>query len=169
MLKLNLTITSFLMLTIFTACKKDRTISGFDSELFAKAQKTDGFRYYNDSEEFLTSPKAAGHKSLYLRTKYNDIASEMLDLKGMVIQGANFPDGSLIVNEMSSTKGIVDKIAIMFKDPKNQYADKNGWVWSYMNKDNTIIESANRMGVSCLSCHTSGNGTLMSNYFLQAK
>ena len=160
---------SLFTLALLTSCTKNRAISGFDSELFAKAQKTDGFVYYNLSSEYLKSPIQSGHKSVYVRTKYNDIAATMLDDKGLVISGDVFPDGSLIVNEMSSTQSAPEKYAIMFKDPKNEFADKNGWVWTYLNADNTIIEPSSRKGISCVKCHSVGNSTLMSNYFLGTK
>ena len=170
MIKYSCFFVSLFTLVLFTSCSKDRTVSGFDAELFAKAQKTDGFVYYNLSTEYLKSPKQAGHKSVYIRTKYNDVASTILDEKGLIISGAVFPDGSLIVNEMSSTKGTAEKFAIMLKDPKNEFADKNGWVWSYLNADKTIIEPASRKGVSCIECHSaSGNNTLMSFYFQGVK
>ncbi len=170
MFKFSVFYISLLTIGFFSSCSKDRTISGFDSELFAKAQKTEGFVYYNLSTEYLKSPKKSGHKSVYIRTKYNDVASTILDEKGLIISGAFFPDGSLIVNEMSSTQSSPEKYAIMFKDPTNEFADKNGWVWSYLNADNTIIEPASRKGVSCIECHSSsGNSTLMSAYFQGVK
>ena len=169
MTKSSLFLYSLLTLTLFSACKKSRIISGFDAELFQKAQKTDGFVYYNLSTEYLESPKQSGHKSTYIRTKYNDIAAAMLDDKGLIISGVTFPYGSLIVNEMYTTKGDVVKYAVMFKDPKNENADLNGWVWSYFNADKTIIEPSSRKGTSCTACHSSGNNTLMSNYFLGVK
>jgi hypothetical protein len=168
MTKSGLFFITLLTLTLFSACTKDRTVSGFDAELFEKAQKKDGFVFYNLSTEYLESPKQAGHKSTYIRTKYNDIAAAMLDEKGLIISGVTFPDGSLIVNEMYTTKGEADKYAVMFKDPKNENADANGWVWSYFNADKTIIEPSSRKGTSCLACHSNGNNTLMSNYFLGA-
>ncbi len=165
---------NFLFIPLFSfallvGCSKDRTTSGFDAELFTKAQRKEGFVYYNFSTEFLEAPEEVGHKSKYLRTKYNDLAATILDSNGLVVPGSFFPEGSLIVNEMSSIKGEPEKFAIMFKDAKNIYADKNGWVWSYLNADNTVIEPASRMGVSCIACHSSGNSTLMSDYFFAGK
>jgi hypothetical protein len=159
-------------LILLTGCSKDRTISGFDAELFSKAQRKDGFVYYNFSTEYLETPEDAEHKSKYLRTKYNYLAATILDSNGLVIPGSIFPEGSLIVNEMSSIKGEPEKLAIMFKDAKNVYADKNGWVWSYLNADNTVIEPASRMGVSCIACHSKPGNidmTLMSDYFFIGK
>jgi hypothetical protein len=160
---------SFLLLA---GCTKDRTISGFDAELFTKAQRKDGFVYYNFSTEYLEAPEETEHKSKYLRTKYNYLAATILDSNGLVIPGSIFPEGSLIVNEMSSIKGEPEKLAIMFKDAKNVYADQNGWVWSYLNADNTVIEPTTRKGISCIACHSkSGNidYTLMSSYFFVGK
>ncbi len=166
MTKSSLFLFSLLTLTLFSACKKDRSVSGFDAELFEKAQRKDGFVFYNLSTEYLNTPKQAGHKSIYLRTKYNDLASSILNENGGIIDGINFPDGSLIVNEMYTIKGEPDKYAVLFKDPKNDYADQNGWVWSYFNADKTIIEPTSRKGTSCIACHSKGNNyMLMPNYF----
>ena len=160
---------SFLLLA---GCTKDRTISGFDAELFTKAQRKDGFVYYNFSTEYLEAPEETEHKSKYLRTKYNYLAATILDsITGTLVPGDIFPDGSMIVNEMSSIKGEPEKLAIMFKDPKNVYADQNGWVWTYLNADNTVIEPASRKGISCIACHSKGKTdyTLMSSYFFVGK
>jgi len=164
---------NFLFLTLFTStlfvgCTKDRTPSGFDAELFMQAQRKEGFVYYNLINEYLEAPDTVGHKSNYFRTKYNGFAAQSLDSTGHVIQGLSFVKGSMIVNEMSSIKGEAEKFAIMFKDPENVDADKNGWVWSYLNADNTIIEPASRKGISCIECHSMGgnnDNTLMPIYF----
>lgn len=170
MTKSGLFFASLISITLFSACSKDRTVTGFDAELFEKAQKNDGFVYYGKSTEYLITPKQAGHKSTYTRTKYNDVAAAMLNEQGAIISGVTFPDGSLIVNEMYSTKGDAEKYAIMFKDPKNENADQNGWVWSYFNADKTIIESSSRKGSSCISCHSAGNNyMLMPNHFQVVK
>jgi hypothetical protein len=160
---------NFLFIPLFSflaiaGCTKDRTPAGIDAELFSKAQRKEGFAYYNFSTEFLVSTKVGGHKSTYFRTKYNTLAATILDSTGIAIPGSFSPEGSMIVNEMSSIKGEPEKYAIMFKDKNSDYADENGWVWSYLNADNTIIEPASRKGVSCISCHSSGNSTLMSTY-----
>ena len=170
---------NFLFIPLFSflaiaGCTKDRTPDGIDAELFTKAQKVDGFVYYNNIPDFLETPNETEHKSKYFRTKYNYEAASILDeIDFLVTPGSVFPEGSLIVNEMSSiTGGQPEKLAIMFKDSKNPFADKNGWVWSYLNADNTVIEPASRMGVSCIACHSKpGNTdmTLMSNYFSGVK
>jgi hypothetical protein len=169
MTKRNFLFIPLVSLLLLAGCTKDRTISGFDAELFTKAQRKDGFVYYNFSTEYLEAPEDTEHKSKYIRTKYNYLAATILDsITGTPVPGDIFPDGSMIVNEMSSIKGEPEKLAIMFKDPKNVYADKNGWVWSYLNADNTIIEPSTRMGISCIACHSkSGNidYTLMSKHF----
>jgi hypothetical protein len=160
---------NFLFIPLFSfiaiaGCTKDRTPVGIDAELFSKAQRKEGFSYYNFSTEFLESTKVGGHKSKYFRTKYNNLAATILDSTGVVVPGSFFPEGSIIVNEMSSIKGEPEKYAIMLKDEKSDYADEKGWVWSYVNADNTIIEPASRKGISCISCHSSDNSTLMSTY-----
>jgi hypothetical protein len=142
---------------LFTSCKKDRTISGFDAELFTKAQASDNWTYLNFKQDFSTPPNTTGHKSLFFRTKFNaTAANNNFTDKGELIDGATFEDGSMIVNEMCNTIGVIDKYAIMYKDSKNEFADKNGWVWSYVNADNTIIEPASRIGISCIKCHPGG-------------
>ena len=112
--------------------------------------------YYNLNTDFIKSSDKAGHKSTYARTKFDATAATMLDEKGEIISGSDFPNGSLIVNEMSNDNATTIKYAIMFKDPSNPYADNNGWVWSYVNADNTIIEPSTRHGISCVGCHSNG-------------
>lgn len=169
MTKRNFLFIPFFSFLTIVSCTKDRTPAGIDAELFSKAQRKEGFVFYNLSPEYLQSTKVDGHKSTYFRTKYNTLAATILDSTGITIPGSYFPEGSMIVNEMSSIKGEPEKYAIMLKDKKNEYADEKGWVWSYVNADNTIIEPASRKGVSCISCHKSDNSTMMSTYSSEEK
>lgn len=139
----------FSFLAIF-GCTKDRTPTGIDAELFSKAQKED-LECFNC--EYQESPKDTGHKSDYFRRKYNALAKASVDSSESINLNV-FQEGSMIVYEMNSiNKGKGEKFAIMFKDKTSEYKDQNGWVWSYVNADNTIIEPASRKGVSCISCH----------------
>ena len=145
-----------LFLASFTSCKKDRTITGFDAELFEKSTKSSGYTYYNFNNAYLVSSKSAGHRANYMRLKFNDIAAAGLDEFGVIVSNSHFPEGSMLINEMSSTNtGEPEKYAVMLKDPKNENADEYGWVWSYFNATKQIIESATRKGFNCIQCHSS--------------
>lgn len=148
---------NFLFIPLFSflaiaGCTKDRTPAGIDAELFSKAQKED-VKCFNPTCEYQESAKNTGHKSTYFRRKYNSIAINSVDSSESINLNM-FQEGSMIVYEMNSiNKGKGEKFAIMFKDKTSEYKDQNGWVWSYVNADNTIIEPASRKGVSCISCH----------------
>lgn len=149
MKKCNFLFIPFFSCLVIASCTKDRTPTGIDAELFSKAQKED-LKYFNDYQE---SSKETGHKSTYFRRKYNALAAASVD-SSEAINLNIFQEGSMIVYEMNSiNKGKGEKFAIMFKDKTSEYKDQNGWVWSYVNADNTIIEPASRKGVSCISCH----------------
>lgn len=150
MTKRNFLFIPFFSFLTIVSCTKDRTPAGIDAELFSKAQKED-LTCFNC--EYQESSKKTGHKSTYFRRKYNALAAASVD-STEAININSFQEGSMIVYEMNSiNKGKGEKFAIMFKDKTSEYKDQNGWVWSYVNADNTIIEPASRKGISCISCH----------------
>ena len=152
MSKRNLLYIPLISFLAITGCTKNRTPAGIDAELFTQAQKED-LECFNC--EYQESTKNTGHKSTYFRRKYNALAKTVVDSSESINLKYDFPKGSMIVYEMNSiNKGKGEKYAIMFKDQTSEYKDKNGWVWSYVNSDNTIIEPASRKGVSCISCHS---------------
>ncbi|MCE2846129.1 MAG: cytochrome P460 family protein [Sphingobacteriales bacterium] len=138
---------------LVTACKKDEEAEGIDKELLDLASSTSGFTWYKNSASFLPKSSASAHPFSYLRTRYNAIASAALDSNGKVIDSTLFPEGSLVVKELSNSIGGLDRYAILLKRTGSPHADSKGWVWGYINKDKSVAEPASKKGASCSGCH----------------
>jgi hypothetical protein len=148
------------------SCKK--TPDGIDGELFSLAEASAGFVYYKNSDAFLDKSAGTGHNFPFLRTRFNGLAATQLDGNKKVIEGAVFPEGSLIVKDLYNSKEKLERYAILFKDSDSEAADANGWVWGYIDAKGTVAEPALNKGASCIGCHSqSGNidYTLMNLYF----
>jgi hypothetical protein len=136
------------------ACKKDEEAEGIDKELLDLASSTTGFKWYKNSAAFLSKSSASAHPFSYLRTRYNATATVALDSSGKVIDSTLFPEGSLVVKELSNSIGGLDRYAILLKRSGSPHADAQGWVWGYINKDKSVAESATKKGASCTGCHS---------------
>lgn len=148
------------------ACKKEAT--GTDKELYEMAKASSGFTWYNNSDALLNKSAGSGHPQPFLRTRYNSVASSILDTAGKVQVGATFPEGSLIVKELYSNSNTLARYAILYKMAASADADARGWVWGYVNSDGTVAESSSKKGSACISCHLQANNidyTLMNKYF----
>ncbi|MCB9192122.1 MAG: cytochrome P460 family protein [Flavobacteriales bacterium] len=149
------------------ACKKDEAAEGIDLQLFNMAQETNGFTWYKNSDAWLAKSSGSGHNYSSLRTRYNTTAATQLDGDGKILTNASFPDGSLIVKELSNGTS-VERYAILYKMDGHEFADANGWVWGYINADGTVATTAEDKGSGCTGCH-SQQGTidymLMNAYF----
>lgn len=155
-------------LLVFFACKKDKTLEGIDLELFKMAKETSGFTWYKNSDQALPKSSGSGHNFPSLRTRFNSIAATQLDASGKIEGNAVFPEGSLIVKELLDDNGSLERYAILFKAANDENADANGWVWGYINEDQTIATSAKEQGASCISCHQQPGNIdymLMNTYF----
>jgi hypothetical protein len=156
---------------VLSSCfKNDKTFSKTDYELFKMAEKKEGFVWYKNSEEFLDKSTGTGHSNPLLRTRYNAIAATMLDGNGRIMEGVNFPEGSLIVKELYDADKKLERYAILYKNATSPDADANGWVWGYINSNNTTATAApaSLKGKSCVSCHSQENNIdymLMNKYF----
>ncbi|MFM9056201.1 MAG: cytochrome P460 family protein [Bacteroidota bacterium] len=139
---------------LVTACKKDEEAEGIDKEMLDLASSTSGFVWYKNSASFLPKSSASAHPFSYLRTRYNAIASAALDSTGKVIDSTLFPEGSLVVKELSNSIGGLDRYAILLKRSDSPHADSKGWVWGYVNKDKSVAEPASKKGASCSGCHS---------------
>ena len=159
---------SLALLTItLQACKKDEPAEGIDLELFNMAEETSGFTWYKNSDAWLPISSLSAHGYANLRTRYNTTAATQLDSDGKVKEDAAFPNGSLVVKELSDGNS-VERYAILYKMSSHQYADANGWVWGYVNQDGTVATSAEDKGSGCIGCHsTQGNidYMLMNQFF----
>lgn len=158
----------FSLLIVLSSCKKDKTLDGIDLEIFKMAQETAGFTWYKNTDALLPKSSGSGHNFPSLRTRYNSIAATQLDGAGKIEPTALFPEGSLIVKELINGDGSLERYAILFKAANDENADANGWVWGYINEDQTISASASEKGASCISCHQQAGNIdymLMNTFF----
>ncbi|MCB0755601.1 MAG: cytochrome P460 family protein [Flavobacteriales bacterium] len=149
------------------ACKKDEPAEGIDLELLNMSQETSGFTWYKNSDAWLPKSAGSGHNYTSLRTRYNTTAATQLDGDGKVLANASFPDGSLVVKELSSGTS-VERYAILYKMSNNEHADANGWVWGYVNSDGTVATTAEDKGAICTGCHLQSDNIdymLMNKFF----
>ncbi|MGE4288026.1 MAG: cytochrome P460 family protein [Salinivirgaceae bacterium] len=150
------------------SCKKEDPISGTDLELYNMATETEGVTWYQNSDILLNRSAASGHTEAFLRTRYNSIASTHLDATGKVKAQTVFNEGSLIVKELWSNESTINRYAILYKQSDHEFADKNGWVWGYINADKTVQAPSSAKGSACISCHMQTDhidNTLMNKYF----
>ena len=149
------------------ACKKDEPAEGIDLELLNMAEETNGFVWYKNSDALLPASSGTGHNYSSLRTRYNSTAATQLDGDGKVLANAAFPEGSLVVKELTSGS-TVERYAILYKRSDSEHADSNGWVWGYINADGTLATTAEDKGAICTSCHLQPDNIdymLMNKFF----
>ena len=157
-----------IIISTVNSCKKDKPAAGIDKQLFDMAKETSGFSWYKNSTALLNKSAGSGHSEPFLRTRYNAIASAMIDTSGKIISGSTFPDGSLIVKELYSNSSDIGRYAVLYKQANNADADANGWVWGYINSDETVAEPASNKGSGCKGCHSQADNIdymLMNKYF----
>lgn len=149
------------------ACKKDEPAVGIDLELLNMAKETSGFTWYKNSDAWLDKSSGSGHNYSGLRTRYNSTAATQLDGNGKVMANASFPDGSLVVKELSNGN-VVDLYAVLYKMSNHEYADANGWVWGYVFADGNVATTAEDKGAICTGCHSQSDNIdymLMNKFF----
>jgi hypothetical protein len=135
--------------------------------LLNMSQETSGFTWYKNSDAWLPKSAGSGHNYTSLRTRYNTTAATQLDGDEKVLANASFPDGSLVVKELSSGTS-VERYAILYKMSNHEHADANGWVWGYVNADGTVATTAEDKGAICTSCHLQSDNIdymLMNKFF----
>ena len=162
-----LSIIMIFFIVVISSCKKDEADTT-DQDLYNMAKETNGFTWYKNSEDYLNKSIVSGHSFPFLRTRYNSIAAQYLDVNGKIAPGALFGEGSLIVKELYNVTYVIQRYAILYKNASNPNADANGWVWGYINADGTVAEPASNKGAGCISCHSeTGNidYMLMNEYF----
>lgn len=138
-----------------------------DSTLYRLAYTYDGFTWYKFSDSILDRSSGSGHNPPLFRTRFNTIAAAQLDSSGKVAVGAVFPNGSYIVKELHQTQ-YLDRFAVMYKKTDDPNADRNGWLWGYINPNGTIAYSVKEKGGQCTNCHSqSGNidAVLMNKFY----
>lgn len=150
------------------ACKKDDELEGIDKQLYDMATSTSGFTWYKKSSTLLNKSSGSGHSKPFLRTRYNSTAASVLDSTGKIIPGSVFPNGSVVVKELFDNSTEIGRYAVLYKKPSDGNADADGWVWGYINSDQTVAESASKKGASCRGCHSQTDNidfNLMNVYF----
>jgi hypothetical protein len=156
------------LIVLLNSCKREKATSGIDKELYDLAKSTSGFVWYKNSGALLDKSSGSGHPQPKLRTRYNSIAASQLGPDGKILPNTIFPNGSLIVKELTKSSGEIDRYAILYKQPDNEYADNNGWVWGYINSNGNVAESAENLGSACISCHSQSDNIdymLMNKFF----
>lgn len=157
-----------IFISTLNACKKDKIATGIDKQLLDMAKETSGFTWYKNSNALLSKSSGSGHSEPFLRTRYNSIASAVLDSSGKIVSGSTFPEGSLVVKELFDNSTDIGRYAILYKKASDANADAAGWVWGYINADGTVAEPASNKGSGCRSCHSQANNidlNLMNIYF----
>ncbi len=138
------------------SCKKKPT--GVDKEIVDQALTTSGYTWYKNSDAILDASSGSGHSDPKLRTRYNAIASSILNAEYKVMDGVDFPEGALIVKELYNKNDKYKQIAIAYKKASDPNADANGWLWGTYTEDGKVIISTSAKGADCISCHSrSGN------------
>ncbi len=150
-----------------SSCSKDDEATGTDTNLFDLAKETNGFVWYKNSDVFLPRSSGSGHNYSKLRTRFNSIAAGQLDASGKVLPNAIFPEGSVIVKELSNGNS-VERYAVLYKNSQLADADSKGWVWGYINASGSVAISSSEKGSSCSGCHSQNGSidyTLMNKFF----
>lgn len=130
-----------------------------DAKMYDSAKKTIGFTWYKKNDALLGKGSHSGHSEPFLRTRYNAIATTVLDASGSIKAGTVFPTGSIIVKELiNSDRTTVGTYAMMVRQPTDPNADSKGWVWGYYRGSGDVRTSVSSKGNGCISCHSqSGN------------
>lgn len=159
---------SLITACIVESCKKSDEAEGIDKQLLDMAQSSAGFTWYKNSDALLDKSAGSGHNYPFLRTRFNQIASAMLDSNGKIMDSITFPEGSFIVKELFSDGSTLARYAILYKQSNSAYADAKGWIWGYINADGSVAVTAEEKGQQCISCHMQDGNIdymLMNKYF----
>lgn len=149
-------------------CRHEPDQDPMDARLLELARDADGHVWYKGSDSFLPKSAGSGHTQALLRTRYNNVAGELLDANGQVLPDTVFADGSLIVKELWDDASTLSLYAILLKEPADPNADGNGWVWGYIQPDGTVLQPSSAQGAACRSCHSQEGNidfSLMNKYF----
>ncbi len=144
----------YMFLFHLSGCKHDSLIpKGEDLRLYELALNTAGFSWFENKDDRLPQTQGSGHSESHLRTRYNDIASQVLDSEGRIQADTTFPEGSLVVKELYEGSRLAT-YAILLKDGQSAAADQNGWIWGYLYSNGEVREPAANKGSGCRSCHS---------------
>ncbi|MCA0364880.1 MAG: cytochrome P460 family protein [Bacteroidetes bacterium] len=160
----------YALAVILNGCKKSDPIAenSTDQMLYDLAKTSNGFKWYKNSDKQLAKSSGSAHSYSFLRTRYNAIAAENLDSQGKIIEGKTFKEGSLIVKELSNNASALERYAILYKNSSSPDGDAKGWVWGYINANQTVADAASNKGRSCTGCHSQAGNVdymLMNKFF----
>lgn len=113
--------------------------------------------YKNDSAIVPTSEETERAHDNFMRIRFNQKASSVLDASGKLPEGKTFPDSSIIVKEIFSDKSKpAELLAVMVKMKDDNNAGKD-WLWAEYTPAGETEYSVNKKGGVCIKCHTPGD------------
>jgi len=133
-----------------------------DQELFELVKNTKEWTYWANSQDTLLKGNGSGHIENKLQTRYNLLASTSLDESGIVKDGIQFQEGSLIVKDLFNNSEL-NTIAVMYKNAASPHKANNDWVWGYFAPDGSVRSGIATGYKNCQNCHVPGiDFTLMN-------
>mgnify|MGYP000981529216 CR=1 FL=1 len=140
----------------------DSIIIRTDQELFNLVKNTKEWTYWANSQDTLLKGNGSGHIENKLQTRYNLLASTSLDESGIVKDGIQFQEGSLIVKDLFNNSEL-NTIAVMYKNAASPHKANNDWVWGYFAPDGSVRSGIATGYKNCQNCHVPGiDFTLMN-------
>ena len=133
---------------------KNPSLAYTDNALLDSCKQSYHTYYKNDPNTTLSGVHGP-HGAFKLR--FNSIANKALTANGALPIGNKFPDGSLIVKDITDGSNI-SLYAIMYK-----YS--GSWIWAEVKPDGNILHSVNGDAGICTGCHSqSGNRDLVVSF-----
>jgi hypothetical protein len=153
---ISIAFTGILLIT----CTKDKGIDpelAFrDKALLDSAQNSKAFTYYKNVDSLYPGTSASPHGSFKL--KFNKIAATVLTDNGKLPLGSKFPEGSMIVKEITRNGSVV-----LYA---NMYKSRQSWLWNEIAPDGTINHSVKGDPSVCTNCHKqTGNRDLVVSFY----
>lgn len=152
----------------FSACTSDKQegVVISDQTLFELAINLSGYKFYKNNPDTLAVAGGSPHGS-FIRVRFNDAALDAMDAGISTLPGGTFPDGAVVVKEISDSRGgPVNVLAIIYKSSAAANAGA-GWLWNEVRPDGSVIFSVARKGDGCIGCHSaSGNIDLVRTFSL---
>jgi hypothetical protein len=149
-----------LVVLLITSCVSEKEEGPIisDATLYSLSQSVTSFSYYRDNHDTLNTAPQSPHFS-FVRIRFNPKARSAMNDSISGLKESAFPDESMIVKEMYSSKGgPLQGYVVMYK-MRNASNSSSGWVWNEMKADGTPLYSAALKGGQCTNCHSTGVNT----------